>query len=208
MTSQPSCVATTKTRSVKGRGSSRPERQTGMVERRTSSCATRSPPRRMSRASTARPVGGAELARAHGLRAPRPVRDARPGGPQRQRIEPLEHVAAHLVLPAPPRRDVGNGERSSPERRPASDGTKPIRPGLSSTPEPSALASVTAPPRTACTRPGTPSRDEASSSSGSANSESSRRTRTFIRFSPPTVRTWTAPSRTVRSPPSTSRKPR
>ena len=73
-------------------------------------------------------------------------------------------------------------------------------------PRPSILRLYVA--RTACTSPGTPRRERALSSSGSAKSASSLRTRTSARFNPDTVRMKTPSSRTVRSSPSTSRKPR
>ena len=57
-------------------------------------------------------------------------------------------------------------------------------------------------------RPGTPRCEEASSSSGSRKSESTRRSSTSSRFSPAMVRIWMRSPLTARSSPSTSRKPR
>ena len=64
---------------------------------------------------------------------------------------------------------------SRPRIRRASAGMKPSMARDSSTPEPSALATVSWPARTARSIPGTPMVDSARSSSGSAYEESSRR---------------------------------
>ncbi len=63
----------------------------------------------------------------------------------------------------------------SPSSAWAMRGRKASRARISSTPEPSALTSVTEPPRTAPTRPGVPMRESARSSSGSAKAASIRR---------------------------------
>ena len=61
--------------------------------------------------------------------------------------------------------------------------------GASISPAPRLLARAMAPPRTACTSPGTPIREAAVNSSGSQKSASSRRISTSIRFGPSMVRT-------------------
>ena len=79
---------------------------------------------------------------------------------------------------------------------------------VSITPEPSALAIVTLPARAASTRPATPSDESLRSSSGSQKLSSSLRKMTSTGCRPSSVLMKTRRSRTVKSPPSTSVKPR
>ena len=75
-------------------------------------------------------------------------------------------------------------------------------------PEPGMFSTATPPARIASIRPGTPMREAELSSSGSHHSASTWRQSTSARLRPAIVRTNTRPSRTTRSSPSTSRKPR
>src|SRR5262249_6943401 len=121
-------------------------------------------------------------------------------------VEPIDNLVAR-AWPSHHVATLGSA-RSLPSTVGASAGRKLNSARASTTPEPSALAITTVSSRTACTKPGTPSRERALSSSGSAKSASSRRTSTAARLRPDTVRMKTPSSRTVRSSPSTSRKPR
>ena len=123
-------------------------------------------------------------------------------------VEPLHDIVAHGGIAEPPGRDIRQRRvrgRARPAPAPAgSSAWRAPRPRRSR----ARWRSPRVPSRIACTRPGTPSRERALSSSGSAKSESRRRSSTSARFRPDTVRMNTPSSRTVRSSPSTSRKPR
>ena len=96
----------------------------------------------------------------------------------------------------------------APSRRGASAGRKPSMARASTTPEPSALAITTVPSRIACTRPGTPSRERGAQLQriGEIGIEPAQQHLGALQAG--TVRMNTPSSRTVRSSPSTSRKPR
>src|SRR5450759_5162409 len=78
--------------------------------------------------------------------------------------------------------------KSSPKKRRLRLGRKPKSARASITPEPGMLATTTPFLRSTSIRPGTPSCEEASSSSGSSELESTRRSSTSSRFKPATVR--------------------
>ena len=146
--------------------------------------------------------------RQHDLRRREARHGWREGAGMRQLVEVVQDDAA--LAPAGrttrSRCSAGRGpRRSGAGRGPA--GSRAAR-WLSRTPEPGALATATPPARIAWTRPGTPRREAAFSSRGSAKSASTRRQMTSMRFSPAMVRTCTRPSCTARSSPSTRRKPR
>ena len=114
-----------------------------------------------------------------------------------------------------PHHRVGtDGRRScSPSRRSQTAGMNGISPGFSSTPAPRPLTSRTRPRRTASVSPATPSCEPARSSSGSHHSASTRRRITSTRScgsccGKPAGFIHTQPSRTTRSSPCTSGKPR
>ena len=98
--------------------------------------------------------------------------------------------------------------KSSPRSRRDTAGRNSAKPGDSTSPLPIALARTARPCRTACTRPGVPSSAVPSSSSGSQRRSGTRRRSTSSGTSPPSVLRASRSSRTVRSPPSTSGKPR
>ncbi len=169
---------------MKGRGSSLPLRQTGMVESRTVSCPTMSMPRERIGGLEGGALLGLEVGADHravlhqagdgALERPGPARNprcprARSRAPPAGRTTRWRRSAAAAPRPAPARRSSA-GSSSSP--------------AASTRPEPSALTTATPPARTACTSPGTPSREREFSSSGSAKSASRRRTSTSARLRP------------------------
>ena len=207
ITCQPSPVRASISRRMKGRGTRLPFSHTGVVDSVTASCATKSTPRRpISSISAARAGASSSLPST----LPRWIcagRSPAKAGAITSSSSRSNTLARALGSPSHQVATLGNLS-SLPSNAGASAGRKLSMARASTRPEPSPLASTTWPSRIACTRPGTPRRERAESSSGSAKSASSRRTSTSARFKPATVRTKTPSWRTVRSSPSTSRKPR
>ena len=207
MTCQPSPSRASSSRRLNGRGTSWPFSQTGVVDSVTASCATKSTPRR--------PIDSTTRARASASRfLPMTTCWSMCGGRSPENAGAITRssrfcMTASRTAGSPSHQVATFGSiNSRPSTAGASAGRKLSMARASTTPEPSALAITTVPSRIACTRPGTPSRERALSSSGSAKSESRRRSSTSARFNPDTVRMNTPSSRTVRSSPSTRRNPR
>ena len=144
-------------------------------------------------------------ARPRSLNPPSSTAGARPSSAER-----ISHVegscSTRARAPASPSHIVGTDSSSSrsPSSRRAIVGNRVASAGASSTPDPGSLAMRTVPPRIASSRPATPERRLGSSSSGSTSRPSTRRSSTSTCCNPTSVLRYRRPSRTVRSPPSTS----
>ena len=193
-----------RSRKTTGRGSSRCRCQTGAVESATCSCATKSSGRARNRGGQRRLLA---VARACGRRpVPAPRSETPASTTSWSRCSST--YCSSCALAAPP----GRRPTAAAALRPAGAGTSAGRngrsAGVSITPVPSALATATLPARTASTSPATPRNESPRSSSGSQKLSSSRRKMTSTGCRPSSVLRKTRRSRTVRSPPSTSVKPR
>ncbi len=119
-----------------------------------------------------------------------------------------QHHLQFAMLAAPPRRRTRHREFLAEQMAAQVRAGREAAPASPPRRRPGALASATLPLRQASTRPGTPSVVSARSSSGSQKLSSTRRTITSTRRRPSSVFKCTRRSRTVRSAPSTSGKPR
>ena len=184
ITRQPSRSRARNSRRMNGRGSSLPLFQTGMVESvdrllrdEIDAAVARSLLARASRApaSSAAPMTPSPT--------PSPARDRRQmpaRSPSRRGCSIAPRCARRRRRATRSRHSASRGRgRARPAPAPAGSSACAR---ASTTPEPSALAITTLPSRTACTRPGTPSRERAFSSSGSAKSASRRRNSTSARL--------------------------
>ena len=207
ITCQPRGVRARNTRRLIGRGSRRPSTKAGVVESITDSWPTRLGPSASSQASKLPAAPGRK-------RLPRIVASS---GSKGRRVESAGPIIIRSRWARTWARSAGWPHHQvamfgrisgSPRSARAMRGMKASSARVSSTPEPRALTRVTEPWRAAPTRPGVPSREVASSSSGSAKAASRRRQSTVTGRRPATVRTMTRPFSTVRSSPSSRVKPR
>src|SRR5262249_54722638 len=156
ITRYPSRLRARNSRSVNGRGSSRPLRQTGVVESVTASLATKSMPRWVICSRMRVRSSGSSIVPRTSRRSPWP--GSSPRKADAITISSSRSMISSLARAWPSHHVATLGSaRSSPSTVGASAGRKLNSARASTTPEPSALAITTVPSRTACTKPGTPS---------------------------------------------------
>ena len=195
---RPSPSAMAYTRTMAGRGVTAPPPQMGAREKRKRSCTVQASG--SSSTTAGRRSGGSSW-----MRERPPSR-----GYVLRRILSCSRSRTSCHAASSPHHQVGSEGKVSgwPPRRLAMAGRKPWIAGDSRNALPSALAITTWPLRAACSRPGTPRALSGRSSSGSHQSSSSRRMTPCTGSRPSTDFRYRRSPRTVRSPPSTSGRPR